>query len=204
MNVNTVFPSKYLKADELEGDVSYTISHVELEELGQGVDKETKPVAYFTETDKGVALNKTNCATIAGLYGPETDDWAGKRITLFAQEVDFQGRQVLAIRVRMRAPAAPSIAKTLTAKSEANAQTGVPPTPSRACWDLYVGMVDQHGASDPGDAYTDEEKKEVFAKILKALFPDKTMKTMTPQDWTSAQESIVEKFAPATRDIIPF
>jgi hypothetical protein len=49
-------------------------------------------------------LNKTNNSTIIGLYGSETDDWIGKKIALFSQEVDFQGKQTMAIRIRMRTP----------------------------------------------------------------------------------------------------
>ena len=54
--------------------------------------------------DKGLCLNKTNAGTIADLYGPETDAWIGRQIRLFATEVPFGAEQVLAIRVRMRAP----------------------------------------------------------------------------------------------------
>lgn len=104
MRINDVFPSKYLKADELDGDLALTIRDVQIEKVGSGKDAEDKPVLYFEETDKGLACNKTNCKTISKLYGDETDDWIGKRIALFATEVDFQGDQVLAIRVRMKAP----------------------------------------------------------------------------------------------------
>jgi hypothetical protein len=104
MNINNAFPSKYLKASELEGDTTYTVSHIEMETLGDGADADTKPIVYFNETEKGLVLNKTNANTITGLYGPETDAWVGKPVTLFATEVDFQGKQTLSIRVRMRAP----------------------------------------------------------------------------------------------------
>lgn len=75
-----------------------------MEDVGSAAETELKPVLYFRETEKGLVLNKTNASTISGLYGPETDEWGGKKIALFGQEVDFQGRQVLAIRVRMKKP----------------------------------------------------------------------------------------------------
>lgn len=105
MKISEAFPSKYLKADELEGDVTYTIREVQMETIGQGQDADEKPVVYFEETEKGLALNKTNANTISGLHGGDTDYWTGKKITLFSTEVDFQGRQTLAIRIRMRKPA---------------------------------------------------------------------------------------------------
>src|SRR5688500_9223445 len=108
MNISTAFPSKYLKAAELEADTVFTIDRIEMENVApQGKPDEIKPVVYFQEDERGVVLNKTNSETISSLYGPETDDWVGKQITLFATEVDFQGKQVLAIRVRLKKPGAP-------------------------------------------------------------------------------------------------
>ena len=52
----------------------------------------------------GLVLNKTNAATIADLYSEETTNWAGKPITLFTTQVEFRGKQVRCIRVKMDAP----------------------------------------------------------------------------------------------------
>jgi hypothetical protein len=109
MDINSAFPSKYLKADTDipdGGDLKLTISGVEMATVGQGVDAEEKPVVFFDETTKGLVLNVTNKNTLVGLFGTDTDEWVGKRVALFATEVDFQGRQTLAIRIRMRAPKA--------------------------------------------------------------------------------------------------
>lgn len=78
-----------------------TIDSVQMEDMGSG---EMKPVIYFRGKDKGLVLNKTNANTIAGMYGPDTQGWQGRGITLFPTQVDFQGRQVAAIRVRMQPP----------------------------------------------------------------------------------------------------
>src|SRR3990172_11096601 len=104
MNINNLFPSKYLKSGDLEEDLTLTIKSITQENIGQGEKQEVKPILYFSETEKGMVLNKTNCTTIANLYGPETDAWPGKRITVFATEVDFAGKQTLALRVRMKQP----------------------------------------------------------------------------------------------------
>lgn len=106
MDINDAFPSKWLKATEFEEDMILTMNIVQMEEIGQGEDKETKPVLYFKETDKGLVLNKTNAATITTLYGSQTTKWGGKKIALFPTEVSFGGKQTLAIRVRMKPPKA--------------------------------------------------------------------------------------------------
>jgi hypothetical protein len=98
-----LFPSPYLKtADIGEVDKIYTIARIEVEEIG--LDKDRKPVIYFTETDKKLVLNKTNAGIISDLYGPRIADWVGKRVGLYTTEVAYQGKAQLGIRVRMRVP----------------------------------------------------------------------------------------------------
>lgn len=105
MNIQNAFPSKWLKSGDVEeGDLTLTIRSVAMEDIGSGENQETKPVLYFEETEKGMVLNKTNADTISKLHTPETDNWIGKKITIFATEVDFAGKQTLALRVRIRAP----------------------------------------------------------------------------------------------------
>lgn len=97
MNINEVFPSKYLKAADLQGrQVTVKIDHAEQELVGD----DRKLILYFQGKEKGLVCNKTNANNIAYLYGPDTDDWRGCEITLFEAMVDFQGKTVAAIRVR--------------------------------------------------------------------------------------------------------
>lgn len=101
MRSGDVFPSKYLKAEELDEDVQVTISKVVLEELEQkDGKKQEKPVCYFEEGPKGLILNKTNWALIAKQHGDESDDWTGKKIILTTVDVDAFGDVVSAIRVK--------------------------------------------------------------------------------------------------------
>ena len=103
MKISDVFPSKYLKAEDLEGaNVTVTIEEVNREEVGP--KKESKLVIRFANTRKKMVLNKTNAATIAKLYGEETDEWLGKRIILCSKDTEFQGEMVLALRVSLQKP----------------------------------------------------------------------------------------------------
>ena len=109
MNINQEFPSKYLKSDaDFPGDedLILTIRDVKIENVGQEEEHETKPIIYFDEVKKGLVLNVTNKNTIVGLHGIETDNWIGKKITLYVTEVEFKGKMTLGIRVRLRAPKA--------------------------------------------------------------------------------------------------
>ncbi len=97
MNIDTAFPSKYLKASDLAGKtVRLKITRIEIEKLGEDL----RPVLYFNGTEKALVTNKTNANRITFAYGKETDDWIGKDIEVYPDHVDFQGRLVEAIRVR--------------------------------------------------------------------------------------------------------
>jgi hypothetical protein len=102
MMLNDLYPSRFIKSTDLKGDVQYTISRVDVEEIGD--EKTKKPVLSFSDTDKQLVLNKTNGTIVGGIYGADTDDWRGKPITLYSTRVAFGGKLVDAIRIRERAP----------------------------------------------------------------------------------------------------
>lgn len=110
MNINSAFPSTYLKASDLPpGGVVVTIDRVEIEPIGR--DKELKPCIYFVGKEKGVVLNKTNSKKIMELVGsPDTEEWAGIQITLYPTETEFSGETVECIRVKSAAP--PRVARS--------------------------------------------------------------------------------------------
>lgn len=97
MNINDQFPSKFLKAADLNGsEPIVTIKDCIVETIGE--DK--RPVLYFAGKEKGVVLNKTNATNISDAYGGDTDEWTGKKVVLFTAWVDFQGKSVESIRIR--------------------------------------------------------------------------------------------------------
>lgn len=97
-DINDLYPSKYLKAHDLRGKtVKATINHVLVEKIGS----DTKPVLYFKGKEKGMVLNKTNAFTVSQAFGMDTDDWGGGEIEIFAAFVDFQGKQVEGLRIRL-------------------------------------------------------------------------------------------------------
>jgi len=98
VNINNVFPSKYLSAEDIAGqEYTVTIRNVSMEQFDDG---DSKAIVHFDELPKGLTLNKTNAKTISGLYGPETDAWGGQKVTLFTVWTEFGGKQTQGIRVR--------------------------------------------------------------------------------------------------------
>lgn len=100
MNIDSAFPSAYLKASDLgTSQPVVTIERVEVEPVGR--DKEMKPILYFKGKEKGVVLNKTNSNMIATLTGSrDTDDWVGCQIRIYATTTEFGGETVECIRVK--------------------------------------------------------------------------------------------------------
>jgi len=100
MKMSEAYPSKYLKAEDLQNQrLVVTISHITMEEIGEEGKKDNKPVVYFQGKQKGLVLNKTNAGQISYMYGDESDLWADKQVELYTMIVSFQGRQVPAIRI---------------------------------------------------------------------------------------------------------
>lgn len=106
MKVSILFPSKFIRADDLgNNEIQCTIADVRVEDVsGDGSDR--KPVLYFEKKEKGLVMNKTNSTVIASSYGDDTDAWRGKSVVLYPTQTQFQGKLVPCIRVRTQAPVA--------------------------------------------------------------------------------------------------
>lgn len=99
MKVKDIYPSRFLKADDVEPPLILTIRSHTFEDIG--VEKERKFILYFSETDKVLVVNKTNLNSIEMILGTdETDQWIGKTIELFKDHVQMGAEIVAAIRVR--------------------------------------------------------------------------------------------------------
>jgi len=96
--VSELFPSKWLKAEDLQGhEVGCQIKNLDLVKFEEGV----KPALYFSGKDKALLLNLTNTRRIAHAHGDDTDDWVGREIILYPDTTEFNGRTVDCIRVRI-------------------------------------------------------------------------------------------------------
>jgi hypothetical protein len=106
MKLTDVFPSKYIKAEDLQGrDITLTIRECKIEKL----DQDQKLVLYFLNKDKGMVCNRTNADRIALIHGGDTDGWIGKQIVIGPELTNnLQGKAVMAIRVKGLPTAAPA------------------------------------------------------------------------------------------------
>lgn len=111
MDFQLGFLSQYISAAELVGKdpITMTIDKVSLEKVesmkindDEGASKvKDRIVVYFrgSKTNRGWLLNRTNALCIVELWGRETDNWIGKRITLHAMNVRVGPKMEPGIRV---------------------------------------------------------------------------------------------------------
>jgi hypothetical protein len=105
-----MFDYENLRAWDL-GDAAEGIT-LTIEKVGPGViqtqDEGAKhmPFIWFKGYAKPLGANKTNCATIAGMYGANASKWVGKRITIYTTTTrNKAGAIVDCIRVKPGVPA---------------------------------------------------------------------------------------------------
>ena len=106
----TMMDQNYLGAWDFPQDRVGIIERVEGVKLpGAGEIKENrKPVLSIRGATKKLIVNATIGKTIAGMYGPNTDDWVGKRITMYATTTKAKGRGTVdCVRVRPVIPTGP-------------------------------------------------------------------------------------------------
>jgi hypothetical protein len=101
--------SRFFRAEDLPEEKTLKIKNVTEEMIGQGADQGHKLVVWFTNSQKGLVLNKTNNRTIRGAYGDDVANWAGKLIVLFPTKAPFRGTLVGAVRVRIPLKKNPNI-----------------------------------------------------------------------------------------------
>ena len=59
-----------------------------------------KLVLNFNELDEGLVLNQTNAVTLGNAFGDEVDNWVGKSITLWTEQIQFKGESINSIKVK--------------------------------------------------------------------------------------------------------
>ena len=156
--------SKYLKAADLEKEKKFRIKSATDEVVGMGDDKERKLILWFTNDDRGLLMNRTNIRVLRDAFGDTVDSWVGKIIVVYPTSVDFRGKLVPALRVRIppvkqpaaasgngAAAAAPSVKQQLDA-------FGLPPASPQATTAM---LADPELADEPKKSLAEEMDDEI-------------------------------------------
>jgi len=104
------FKSIWLKAVDI-GDIgSELVAQIEYEAGEDIEDPQTnkskwKSTIGLVGVEKPMILNKTNFESVEALYGVETDEWAGKWITLYVTQTEAFKKVHTVLRIRDSVPA---------------------------------------------------------------------------------------------------
>lgn len=91
-----LYPGRFMKAGEFKGKKpTLTIAAVKIDELEGNKGKQVKGIIFFKETEKQLALNRTNGICIKAMHGRKVQEWVGKRITLYA--APYEGEEAIRV-----------------------------------------------------------------------------------------------------------
>jgi hypothetical protein len=93
--------SRFFRAEDLETEIRLKIKNVTEEKMADG---ETKLTVWFTNSKRGLVLNRTNNRVIRAAFGDAVDGWTGKIIVLYPTTAEFRGKMGPAMRVRIPPP----------------------------------------------------------------------------------------------------
>jgi hypothetical protein len=102
MKATDVFPSTFLKKEDVGKGLTLTIETVSMEDVNGDDGKEKKAVLHFADgRAKPMILNRGNWSILEEAYGVDSDDWAGHPVEVYVDpSVMFGGKRVGGVRVR--------------------------------------------------------------------------------------------------------
>lgn len=101
LTFDQLYPGTFIKAGEMHGKpVTLTIKSVAQESIeGDDGTEKLKVVITFVEIGRKWIANKTNGLRLRAMFGNDSDDWIGKRVTIFPEH-NSMSESGFAIRVK--------------------------------------------------------------------------------------------------------
>jgi hypothetical protein len=107
MKISEMFPKKYASGEDLKGQTpTLAIESLHREQMHPqpGSPAVEKWVIYFKGASKGIILSAPLARQIAQvLHDEETNNWIGKKVTLYGDPMTVAGKSRVAIRAKAAA-----------------------------------------------------------------------------------------------------
>ena len=123
---------KYLKAADIDKERKFRIKSATDEVVGMGDDKEHRLVLWFTSDERGPRSQQDEYPILRETFGDVVDSWVGKVIAVYPTSVDFRGKLVPALRVRIPPPKQPAAATSPQPASSGNGAAAAAPRAGEA------------------------------------------------------------------------
>ena len=98
MKANELCPGKHLEAADLDGETEVTMADLTEGEVGE--EKEVRWRLHFKEFSRPMVINRTNLKRLIKMFGGETNDWMGKKVTIYPTTCEFKGKETPCLRVK--------------------------------------------------------------------------------------------------------
>jgi hypothetical protein len=122
MNIDQLFPRKYATGEDLKGKAfTATIAGCQLVSMRPNPQsgEVEKLVIHIRGAQKGIIASRTLAEQIAAALGTkETEEWTGKRVTLYPEQMKVAGVQRTAIRAKAAANGESPLPETFTEEEE--------------------------------------------------------------------------------------
>jgi len=114
MKAKDMIDSKYLKQQDIDGEVIVTIAKIGRGNVApEDQPEELKWMIKFLEFKKPMVLNSTNIQMLEKSCGEETDLWTGKEVILYVDHnVSFAGKLTGGLRIKSAKQSAPKRASS--------------------------------------------------------------------------------------------
>jgi hypothetical protein len=161
MNIYKTDTFKYLEGIMVKNKpMTLTIKGATVEEISNGNNTEKKILVHFEETPKAAIMNKTNLKSIAAELGPETDNWIGRKVKVYAEKGRWFGKESWALRFSVAKQQPPTPVKPTPTTNGASAPTELASRGgSQTAQEMVAAAPDP--ATDPG-SYTIEKANADF------------------------------------------
>jgi hypothetical protein len=189
LSFDQLYPGTYLKAGEFEGKaVTLTVKTITREMLSNGSGGEEPAVTVaFAETEKQFVMNKTNAVSLRAMWGDDSGEWVGHKITLHPVK-DESGLSDSGLCIRVKG--SPELDKALKFKARLGrkmvTQTLVPTgngkTPLPANVDSDTGEVFTFDEDAPSAAQDAADGVAGFSEYQDALSAESPENGEMPED----------------------
>lgn len=91
--------SPFMKGEDIDEGERIVVTIKTAEEVTFPQSGDTTPVLSFLETEQKLTLNKTRVKKCVELLGEDTDEWVGRKISLYQIDVNYNGKTMPGIAV---------------------------------------------------------------------------------------------------------
>lgn len=114
---------RFLRADDFSGGGEVTMTIVDV--FSEFMQDKKKALLRFAEHERMLVLNGINTSRLIDAYGPESENWIGRPVTLYSESLSFNGERKDGIRVKIPEGAAEKAPRSMQSMQHAYGKSSI-------------------------------------------------------------------------------